>query len=151
MLNKIPGDWVKIEKEYYPMNGVYTNPQIKTLDAYKTPAGNIVIINLYKDNDFIDLYDGQMNEIASALRGKNWKEISTVNPLKFGYAEHNGVELYFSCYEISSSAEVAALQIFSKTEGVVGFLTAIKKPQNFDFAHLYDNYDVVKQIFNCIK
>lgn len=151
ILNNLPKTWLEINKEEYPMFGVYSNPEIETVGAYKTNLGNVVTINLYTEKNFIDLYDSQMKEIASVLNGKNWKEISSINPLNFGHIEHEKCKLYFSVYEVSSTSDVVALQMFFEQENTIGFLSAIKKPKEFTFDYLLKNEDVVKNIFNCIK
>lgn len=151
ILKNIPTSWKIINKEEYPMFGVYSNPEIETVGAYKTSIGNIITINSYTEMKFIDLYDAQMKEIASVLKGKNWKDISSINPLNLGHVEYDGCKLYFSCYEVGSSSDYIALQIFCKQESIFGFLTAIKRPHEFTFEYLVKNEEIVKQIFNCIK
>lgn len=151
IIKKIPDNWKEIRKEDYPFFGVYTNSAFETHKAYLTKESNVITINSYDEDDMIEQYDNQMQEIASVLQNKKWKEISNINPLKHEMVKYEDVDLYYSCYEVNSSEEFVALQFYVKKDKTIGFLTAIKKPENLSFEYLLDKNELVKQIMHCIK
>lgn len=151
LLKKIPSDWQVIKPEEYPIYGVFSREGFTVYEAYKTSENVVTVASYESEENFLKDYAEQLAEIKNMLRGKDWKTLSTINPLFFDYAEHNGIRVYLSVFEAYNSKERVALQIFAENKFTVGFLTNIPNQPSYQIEYLVKNVKVVEEILSILK
>ncbi len=127
-MENIPNDWRVIPKEEYPLRRVYVSDAYQIIEAYDV-SGQLLVINHYPEVEgFIEAYDNQFKEMKEVLKGKNWKEISVLNPIKHAYLKNDENEkLYMCVFETYNNEEKVSVQIFYEdkdyTVGISTFVT----------------------------
>ena len=148
---KIPTEWQRINKEEYPIYGVYEKEGYIVYDAYKTQENILTIVSYEGVENFIEEYHAQLKQIKSLLVGKDWKTLSSVNPQFFDWIEINGVKVYLSLFFFFNSNDRVALQLFAENNFVLGFLTNIPKQSSYKTDELLKNVKILRQIISILK
>lgn len=134
IMSKIPSDWTVIPKEEYALRKVYVSDAYQIIEAYDV-KGQLLVINHYPDVEgFITAYDEQFKEIKEVIKGKDWKQISVLNPLKNAYLKNKPNEkLYICVFETYNVDEKVTVQIFCQDENhTIGVSTFINKNDKED-------------------
>jgi hypothetical protein len=130
MLENIPSNWKKIAEEDYVAKNVHFSEAYEIVAVYEVD-GEILVINAYPEvSGFVEAYDEQMKEIKNALTGKNWRDVSTINPIKYEYIKDEDEKIYLSVFESYNVSEKVSVQIFFEREdNALGFLTSVRKDE----------------------
>lgn len=151
ILASIPADWKIIAKQEYALFGVHPPADFELVAAYKTPSTVVSIISYENIDGFLEEYNKQFQLIKQLLKGKNWKEISPINPLAFGYEQMGNAKFYVSVFEAYNSPSGVSVQLFYEGDYVMGMNTSIAKPKEFSLKALADQEPVIAQIVSMFQ
>ncbi len=147
LLNAIPTEWIKIKKHEYEEKQVRGGEGFEIIEAFDVDD-ELVILNHYPEiPEFIDAYNEQMQEIKNKLQGENWREISTINPIKFKFLKTKAPRVFLSVFEARHINTKVSVQVFIETKaGVIGFLTSVRKVDGQGVINTVNKHKTVKNI-----
>lgn len=150
IMSNIPESWNAIKKEDYPLKRVYVSDSYQIIEAFDA-SGELVVINHYPEYEgFIEAYHEQFEEIKKIVKGKDWKDISVLNPLKNTYLKNEKNEKIYICvFETYNTEEKVSVQLFYEDENfTIGISTFVRIEKNVNILNTVKKDAIVNQILN---
>jgi hypothetical protein len=146
VLASVPAHWALIDKQHYSFFGLRDCQDFDLVAAFKTPDGVVSVVSYEGIDEFLQEYEKQLRTIRRLTKGKNWREISPINPLMFGWQSVGEKKFYVSIFEAHNSSGGVSVQIFYQGDYVIGMHTTIEKPKQYILDALAQQHPTIGQI-----
>ena len=147
--------WNKLPKDFTiatPEKLKQINVSLDEFNRAYEYENETIIFSIYDEDgeEFVNIYEQQMQHIENKINQRNWKKISPIKPIFHKWSKIQDKDVYFSVFESYNNDSKVSLQMFVDcNDFYVGITTALTKQQNILLDDVINNV-IIKKILEAI-